>query len=254
MKYIFEALAQRLNCHDLEGVEGVDPRIIPTPSQKPHKMARIVEESEHVRSKLLDLSKTLIEIATADQLRIFVDELVAVICVFLMDPAPDIQLQACRLLSAFCVNFKELVYHFTVKLARAILLPLSSKKSALRIASIQALQDLLYCGTWKYTVDVFDLLVGYRDPNYVPIKDFYESSHNLNYFATLINSPNISVREAFLGFIGDLLVSLPDKVDVECRLLPYFLSGLFDESADIRVNASYLGYHDRNFGASSHLN
>ena len=61
LPYIFEVLIQRLNCHDLEGVEGVDPRYIPSPSQKPHKMARILEESEQVRERLLDLAKVLIE-------------------------------------------------------------------------------------------------------------------------------------------------------------------------------------------------
>lgn len=228
-------LIQRLNCHDLEGVEGVDPRLIPSPSQKPHQMARIVEESEFVRERLLNLAKTVVDISNADQIRFFIDDMINIISVLLMDPSPEIQLKACKLMSAFVVNFKELVFHFTVKLARSILLPLTSKKSSIKMAAIQSLQDLLYCGSWKYTVEVFDVLVGFKDPNYVAIKEFYEPSHNFNYFATLINCSNASVRESFIQFIGDLLTSLPDKVDVESRLLPYFLTGLFDDFAEIRV-------------------
>lgn len=209
--------------------------MIPAASQKPHKMARIVEDSEHVREKLLDLAKTLVEIVTPENMRFFIDDMISIISALLMDPVPDIQMKACKLMSAFVVNFKELVFHFTLKLTRSVLLPLSSKRSAVKIAAIQALQDLLYCGTWKYTVEIFDVLVGFKDPNYVAIKEFYEPLHNLNYFASLINSSNPSVREAFIQFIGDLFTSLPDKVDVECRLLPYLMSGLFDDFDEIKV-------------------
>lgn len=37
-------------------------------------------------------------------------------------------------------------------------------------------------------------MVGFKDPNYVPIKAFYEYTININYFATLINDPSVKVR------------------------------------------------------------
>lgn len=234
VKYIIDVLIFRLNCHDLEGVEGVDPKMLPTPSQKPHKMVKIVEESEQVREQLLNLTSVLMEVCNADHIRPYMDEIISIISALLMDPSPDIQVGACKLMSQFVVNFKELVYHFTVKLARALLLPLTSRKSFIKIAAIQALHDLMFCGTWKYTSDVFDILVGFKDPNYVAIKEFYESCHNINYLALLINSPNPSVREAFIQMIGDLLTTLPDRYDIETRLVPYFLTGLFDELDDIQ--------------------
>ena len=235
LDYIFEVLVKRLNCHDLEGVEGLDPKMVPAPSQKPHQMSRLVEESESVRMQLLEMTRNLIETVTPELMRVRIDDMINILSVLLMDPSPDIQLQACKITSEFLINFKELVFHFTVRIARSILLPLTSKKSAIKIAAIQCLNDLMYCGTWKYTVDVFDVLVGFRDPNSVPIKDFYDPSHNLNYFAVLINSPNPSVREAFIQMVADLLISLPDKYDIETRLIPYFLTGLFDEFTEIRV-------------------
>ena len=86
-------------------------------------------------------------------------------------------------------------------------------------------------------MDVFDILVGFRDPNSVPIKDFYEYSVNINYFSLFINHKNVTVREAFLRFTGDLLISLPDKCDIEPRVIPYLLSGLFDNHGSIRDSA-----------------
>lgn len=74
-------------------------------------------------------------------------------------------------------------------MARGILLPLISKKSQIRIAALEALGQILYCGVWKHNAFIFEILVGFRDPNSVAIKEFYEPSHNINYFATLIVDP-----------------------------------------------------------------
>ena len=167
-------------------------------------------------------------------MRMFINESIMISRAFLMDPMADIQVRACRVTSELAVKFKELLYHFTVIMSRAILLPLISKKSAVKISCLQTLNDILYCGSWKYTVDVFDVLVGFRDPNSVPIKDFFEYSHNINYFALFINNKNVTVREAFLRFMGDLLISLPDKCDIEPRVVPYLLSGIFDSHKSIQ--------------------
>ena len=43
--------------------------------------------------------------------------------------------------------------------------------------------------------------------------------------------------------VADLLISLPDKYDVETRLIPYFLTGFFDDFKEIRV----LSLHTGNF-------
>lgn len=60
-----------------------------------------------------------------------------------------------------------MLLHFTEILGRSILLPLISKKSKVRIAALDALGAILYCGVWKYNAFVFENLVGFRDPNSV---------------------------------------------------------------------------------------
>ena len=40
-------------------------------------------------------------------------------------------------------------------------------------------------------------LIGFRDPNIVPIKAFYEHTTKVNYFALLVADRSNSVREAF---------------------------------------------------------
>ena len=82
-----------------------------------------------------------------------------------------------------------MLLHFTEKMCRAILFPLISKKSPIRIVALNALSSILKCGVWKHNATVFEILTGFRDPNSVPIKAFYEPMHNVNYLATLIIDP-----------------------------------------------------------------
>lgn len=236
LKYIVSVLTERLNSDDLEGIEGLPEQLVPNPSLKPQFVHKLVEDSEFVREQLLSLVSTLVECVSADSMRLHIDNFVSLIRTLVMDPASEIQCGGCKLLSLFVINFKELVFHFTELLGRSLLLPLTSKKSKIKIAALQALQDLLYCGTWKYTVPVFDVLVGFRDPNVVPVRDFFEPTNRFNYLALFVNHKNVAVREAFIRFVGDLLVSLPDRWDIQGRLLAYLLSGHFDEFEEIRVN------------------
>lgn len=108
-----------------------------------------------------------------------------------MDPYGEVQREACKAISCFCRSNKEMLLHFTEILGRAILLPLISTKSKVRISALMALNDILQVGVFKYNAFVFENLVGFRDPNSVPIRDFYEPSHNINYLATLITDTKV---------------------------------------------------------------
>jgi hypothetical protein len=76
-------------------------------------------------------------------------------------------------------------------------------------------------------------MVGFRDPNVVPIKDFYDPTSKVNYFALFVNDRSTQVREVFYKTMGDLLLRLPDKIDHEGRVFPYLISGLFDQNDGI---------------------
>lgn len=52
-----------------------------------------------------------------------------------------------------------------------------------------------------------EILIGFRDPNLVAIKDFYEYTTKINYFALLINDPKTSVRDMFIRCLGDWFLS-----------------------------------------------
>ena len=119
--------------------------------------------------------------------------------------------------------------HFTETMGRAVLLPLISKKSKIRIAGLKTLTAIFWCGLYKYNAFLFENLIGFRDPNSVPIKDFYEPSHNINYLATFITDANNKVRAEFMKSLKVWICDLDDKYDHHGKLVPYLLSGLFDK-------------------------
>jgi hypothetical protein len=78
-------------------------------------------------------------------------------------------------------------------------------------------------------------MVGFRDPNNVAIKDFYEHSTRFNYMASFVIDRSIQVRECFYKTMAKLLSDLPDRFDHEGRIFPYLMTGLFDPHEDIRT-------------------
>lgn len=116
-------------------------------------------------------------------------------------------------------------------------MPLISKKSKIRIIGLDTLTAILWCGLWKYNAFVFENLIGFRDPNSVPIKDFYEPSNNINYLATFIIDPNVRVRQEFMRHLKIWICDLNDKYDHHGKLVPYLLSGLFDVDEKVRETA-----------------
>ena len=67
------------------------------------------------------------------------------------------------------------------------------------------------------------------------IKEFYEPSNAVNYFAMFVADRSTQVRECFYKTMGDLLMRLPDRFDHEGRIFPYLISGLYDPSDDIKT-------------------
>ena len=94
-------------------------------------------------------------------------------------------------------------------MARGLLNPMVNKNSKIKIAALETLTNVLRCGVWKKNNDIMEILIGYRDPNYIAILDFYEPSTKLNYFALFINDPKVNVREMFIRTLGDWMIYLP---------------------------------------------
>lgn len=187
-----------------------------------------------------ELLNTIISCSNEDEIRDHINDLVHIFRAIVMDPCSEVQIGACKNISLFCKTYRELLFHFTEMLGRALLLPLVSKKSKVRIAALEALGQVLYCGCFKYNTNIMEVLIGFRDPNVVPIRDFFEYSTRINYLAILVKDPKTAVRETFMRYLGDWLLMLPDRYDHETRLIPYLISGLFDPDEEIRKSVAEI--------------
>lgn len=235
---VVEKLVDRSNCSNLDSWEHLPPDVRPTPSQLPHLMVATLEPIEEIRFLLLEL---LSDMLVGNELELVLDmmsDAVNILRVFLMDKNLNIQVRACEILLEFTVTYRDYLPNFAEILARALLLPLVSKKSKAKLAAMRALEELLFVGPWKQAYAVMDILIGFRDPNVVPIKDFYDPSHNVNYLALLIGDEKKSVREQFLLMLENWLINLKDREDHYPRLIPYLLTFVFDSDPEIQCAVS----------------
>ena len=228
-------LVERLGAFDLEGVENLPEVMRPQPSQKPQALKDPPEKSEEVRLIIAQLVSRLIEITQPQHFAPYLDEFTNVIRALVMDPSNgNVMKEACNGMSLLCCTAPKLLLHYSEKLARSLFSCLVHKHWKVRKAGLDAIGKVMHCGPYKYNATIMEALIGFRDPNVVPIKDFYEPSTKLNYLAMLVNDRSANVREVFYRVVADWLLRLPDKGDHESRLIPYILAGLFDPIPEIR--------------------
>ena len=245
LPFIFSALANKLQCDDLEGYGNMPEDIRPTPSQNPQKIIKVTESIEEIRILYLKLLEAIInhDNSTLDDFRLFVQDIVNITRTLCMDPAPNVVIVACNFCKNLSINFgKELLYYFNSILSRGILYALSHKQAKLRIAALEAIDKLMYCSPFKKNVEIMEQLIGFRDPNVVPIKDLYEPTTKFNYLAFLSADTNQAVLLKFYEIIFDWLLNTEDRIDHESRLIPYVLTGLFNKNENIAnyVNNNFI--------------
>lgn len=150
-----------------------------------------------------------------------------------MDPAGQVIIEGCQGMKEFATSGNDQLIHFCEEMGRSLFTSFVHKHAKVRIAGLNALFDVMVCGKWKHSHMILSHMVGFRDPNIVPIKEFYEPSTKLNYFAGFVADRSVLVRDCFYRTIGDMLARLPDRVDHEGQLFPYLISGLYDDNDKI---------------------
>lgn len=237
LAYIFPVMVDRLDAYDIDGIDNLPEVMRPNPSQRPQIVKNPKEMSEEIRILLAKFITELVIKASPKSFVPYIQELTSVVRILCMDPNNgEVIIAACKGLEELAIKAKEILFHYSEPIARSLYTSLVHKNWKVRCAGLQALRIIMYIGVFKYNATIVENLIGFRDPNLVPIKDFYEPTTRLNYLAMLINDRSAHVREAFLNVISDWLLNLPDRYDHETRLIPYLLSGLFDEISDIREN------------------
>jgi hypothetical protein len=88
-------LVQRLNATNLEGTDGIDEKYVPAPSQKPHVMINVPENSEEVRILLAEIMTLVVSTTDFNCLRAYIDDVVNICRALCMDPAGQVIAEGC---------------------------------------------------------------------------------------------------------------------------------------------------------------
>jgi hypothetical protein len=233
--YVFPIVVDRLEAYDLEGIQELPEQMRPIPSQKPQVILNPPEKSEEVRVLLSQLVLSILQKTEPHLLTGYLNELTNITRVLVMDPnSSETILIGCNAMTILCTKATDKLLHYSENLGRSLFTALVHKHWKVRKAGLESLKQVMYCGVYKYNHLIIEALIGFRDPNVVPIKEFYEVSTKLNYFAILVNDKSAHVRSVFFSVIADWLTKLPDKYDHESRLIPYILTGLFDPIPEIK--------------------
>lgn len=232
--YIFPVLVEKLAAFDLDGTDSLPEVMKPPPSQKPKMIISPPEQSEEIRLLIAQIVTLMIKSTITDWFRAYLDDLITILRTLAMDPYGEVIREAWEAFYILWNNDTEILFHYTVMMGKSTFLALTHQHAKVRWAGLKALNAIMYWGVWKYTVDLFEALIGFRDPNVVPIKDFYEPSIKFNYFARFVVDRSTIVRETFYKTLASWLLRLPDKVDHEGRILPYMISALNDPNDNIQ--------------------
>ena len=155
------------------------------------------ENSETVRLVIAEIVTIMVSSTVFDCMRPYTQEIVNILRALCMDPAGQVIIEGCQGMKEFAISGNEQLIHFCEVMGRALFTAFVHKHAKVRMAGLRSLYDVMVCGKFKYSHTILTHMVGFRDPNIVPIKDFYEMSTKLNYFATFVADRSVAVRECF---------------------------------------------------------
>jgi hypothetical protein len=232
--YLLPVLVDRLNAEDLEGIDSLPEAMKPASGQKAQVMIDPPESCEEVRATIAEIVTIVVSSTIFECLRPYVDQIVGICRALCMDPCGSVIIEGCAAIREFAKTGSEQLLHFSENMGRSLFTAFVHKQAKVRIAGLKSLYDVAYCGSWKFSYAIFEKMQGMRDPHIVPIKEFYEPTNAVNYFAMFVADRSVQVRECFYKTMGDLLLRLPDRIEQEPRIFPYLISGLFDPNDNIK--------------------
>ncbi|KAF4677200.1 hypothetical protein FOL47_002763 [Perkinsus chesapeaki] len=251
--YLISNLVRRLNCGDLDGVLGVPEKMRPLPEQRPQQMAHAEgrEACEEVREQIAELVIRLLGRVSGKPTVLIqsIDEIVSLVRGLMLDDFGKIKMLGCKACEMLSDAHAPLLLHFGEAMARSASSCLTHNHMQVRIAGLRAVTACLKTTTWKHSFDIIAHLTAWSDPNQVPVKAFYESTTKINYLTTLCFDRHIAVelrlglyptaraqvRRFFYQTLGHWLLTLEDSIDIEPHVMPFFLTGLFDDDYSVRV-------------------
>lgn len=144
-----------------------------------------------MRLLIAEIVTIMVSSTVFDCMRPYTQELVNVLRALCMDPAGDVVIEGCSAMREFAISGADQLIHFCEVMGRALFTAFVHRHAKVRCAGLRSLYDVMVCGKFKHSHLILSHMVGFRDPNIVPIKDFYDPSTKLNYFACFVGDRSV---------------------------------------------------------------
>ncbi|CRH00453.1 conserved Plasmodium protein, unknown function [Plasmodium relictum] len=178
----------------------------------------------------------LIFIISKYQFMNYCDKIIRICLIGLFDSCNSINLIMMNLIEELLETFDDAFIRYYYIISTCLLKCLCNKYSKIKIKCLDILIKLIKNNKNSKNYKIIEMLIGYKDPNIVPIKSFYDSNYvNINYLCILFNDKNVKVRFHFYSFLFIILYEFVDSNDFIAFLLPYLFSGCFDNYKIFRL-------------------
>ncbi|KMZ80161.1 hypothetical protein PVIIG_01941 [Plasmodium vivax India VII] len=233
--HLIDALIAILNAHECTLPIGEADDNVRLFDHKPMVLTGYLV-NENARYFLFSYFYLLVRDVSRQQFMNHADKIIRVCLVGLFDHCCEIN---CLMMSFIEETIEQIEdqyvnYHYII--STCLLKCLCNKYSRVKIKCMNTLLKLILHNSNSKNYKIIEMLIGYKDPNVVPIKSFYDNAYvNINYLCNLYNDRSTRVKFQFYSFLFLLLYQFNESNDFVTFLLPYLFSACFDNYKIFRL-------------------
>ncbi|KAK0086124.1 hypothetical protein PV325_003706 [Microctonus aethiopoides] len=175
----------------------------------------ILESSEEVRLNCVTLLRVIIRLYK-DYLAVYIDDFIAILSRTVMDNYQNVKRESCEAISELAKSIPAQFYTKSEAIIKPILSNFTHQHYRVRVASVNAIGDVLQYGNSKSMTEVSTPL------------------------AERLFDQSGAVRAAVVKVAGNWLVHLRDRYSWWYKIIPLLLTGLHDDIQEIRTTAAEL--------------
>ncbi|ANQ08512.1 Uncharacterized protein PCOAH_00029510 [Plasmodium coatneyi] len=233
--YLIDALIATLNAHECTLPIGETNENVRLFDHKPMVLTSYLV-NENTRYFLFAYFYILVRDVSRQQFMNHADKIIRVCLMGLFDHCCEINCLMMSFIEEIIEQVEDHYVNYHYIISTCLLKCLCNKYSKVKIKCMNTLVKLILNNSNSKNYKIIEMLIGYKDPNVVPIKSFYDNAYvNINYLCNLYNDRSTKVKFQFYSFVFILLYEFNESNDFVTFLLPYLFSACFDNYKIFRL-------------------
>ncbi|KJP87529.1 hypothetical protein AK88_02833 [Plasmodium fragile] len=233
--YIIDALIATLNAHECTLPIGEADDNVRLFDHKPMVLTSYLV-NENARYFLFAYFYILVRDVSGQQFMNHADKIIRVCLMGLFDHCCEINCLMMSFIEEIIEQIEDHYVNYHYIISTCLLKCLCNKYSKVKIKCMNTLLKLILHNSNSKNYKIIEMLIGYKDPNVVPIKSFYDQAYvNINYLCNLYNDKSTRVKFQFYSFLFIILYEFNESNEFDTFLLPYLFSACFENYKIFRL-------------------